>query len=515
MSLEQLQYHEQTQAEQRIVEPEQESSTFGTTISGGKTPDRATVKVVSTLSSIAGDTVDPKAAGLWEHMRDFRRSAAFPAWVALGLIAASVGVSLLELIANLFGKMRLSAWPGLTAIMLYLLLAAVQPRLFAWPRRRVLYLATIFLLTFTLASFLPLPLRPVWFIAVYGIVAHSCVAFKKRDSMQLEAAVAAGILLGMIVSGGAMLGTLGLLPLHYLPHTLLKLAVQDGLSPDKASVALEFAVWLVGLVFVHTFTRLGVQERAARLRSDTLVSELTVAQTQLRTYALRAEELATMRERERVAREIHDTLAQGLAAIKMHLETGARVFHEQPDLSYRHMQRASSLASEYLRETRASILQLRADALDGQSLPAALSTLAAAWQPGEAEADRESAADTGAAFRLDGISADDALWRTLAPSLELACYRVAQEALTNARKHGRARHAEIELSVESGELCLTVTDDGGGFDTERAPCCTANTGGFGLTGMRERVKLLNGRLDVISAPGAGTQIAAMLPVNTP
>jgi signal transduction histidine kinase len=499
MLSEQIQSLEQTRAEPRIVEVQQEARQSETAISGGKAPGGATVTAAS------------QAGGWQERLRSFWRSAAFPAWVALGLIAASVGVSLLELIANLFGRMRLSTWPGLAAIGFYLLLTVVQPRLFAWPRRRVFYLAAIFLLTSVMASFLPLALRAVWYIAVYGIVAHARVAFKKRAALLVEAAVAAGVLLGMILSGGAILGTLGLLPLHYQPRTLLDIAAKDGLSPDKAGVALEFAVWLVGLVFVHAFTGLGMQERAARLRSDTLVSELTEAQAQLRAYALRAEELATMRERERVAREIHDTLAQGLAAIQMHLETGTRVFHEQPDLSYRHMQRASSLAREYLRETRTSILQLRADALDGQPLPAALSALAASWQPCETEADHTRVVDVGAVFHLDGIGADDALWRSLALSLELACYRVAQEALTNARKHGHARRVAIELSIESGELCLTVTDDGSGFDPGRAPDCTTS-GGFGLTGMRERVKLLNGRLEVISAPGAGTQIAAMLPL---
>ncbi|MDQ2905499.1 MAG: histidine kinase [Ktedonobacteraceae bacterium] len=136
--------------------------------------------------------------------------------------------------------------------------------------------------------------------------------------------------------------------------------------------------WLAGLIFVQVFTGLGVEERAARLRSEELIKELTEVQGQLRAYAVRAEELATIRERTRVAREIHDTLAQGLAAIKMLLETGGAVFPERPELARQHMERARTLAGEHLHQARTSILALRSDALGGQPLSVALSVLAAA-----------------------------------------------------------------------------------------------------------------------------------------
>jgi len=258
-------------------------------------------------------------------------------------------------------------------------------------------------------------------------------------------------------------------------------------------------IWLGGLLFVNAFTELGTQERSARLQGEKLVAELTLAQEQLRAYALRAEELATMRERTRVAREIHDTLAQGLAAIVMHLETGGAVFHEKPSLARQHMERARKLASEHLTEARNAILELRADALEDQSLPHALATLAAVW-PGEGDGE--------ATFRMNDIAQD----AQFAPGVELACYRITQEALSNAEKHGHAEHVDIELSMEVDGLCLTVTDDGVGFDpTGIYP--PDGKGGFGIIGMRERMRLLNGRLEVISAPGAGTQVFAIIPLG--
>jgi signal transduction histidine kinase len=265
----------------------------------------------------------------------------------------------------------------------------------------------------------------------------------------------------------------------------------------------EAIVWAIGLLCLHIFTGIGVHERAARQRSELLIKELTQAQEQLRAYALRAEELATMRERTRVAREVHDTLAQGLAAIKMHLETSSKVFPETPAMAQKHLERARELAGEYLQETRTSILNLRTGVLRGRTLPVALSELVAGWRP--------AAGTHGATFCVSGSEREDAVfWQTLAPAIELSCYRIVQEALSNATRHGQAQHIDVELSMEKDELCLTITDDGVGFDpTTLVP---RQTGGFGIIGMHERLKQLGGRLEIISAPATGTQVVAMIPL---
>jgi signal transduction histidine kinase len=417
-----------------------------------------------------------------------RVNTVFPGWVVLGLVAISVSISALELFAIFSERANFHfeehfrppepfpfPLPGLGAILLFILLAVVQPRLFPWPRWRITYLTSLFFITFILGLFGPPPLRLLGYVAMYGVATHARVSFGR--------------------GGGWLVG--GVLALAFLLDVALMTWLSIGMKPP--TTLLQFGIWLGGLLFVYAFTELGTRERSARMRGEKLVAELTLAQEQLRAYALRAEELATMRERTRVAREIHDTLAQGLAAIVMHLETGGAVFHEKPSLARQHMERARKLASEHLTEARNAILELRAEALEAQSLPLALAALAAAWQ-GEG--------DGKASFRMNDIAQD----AQFAPGVELACYRITQEALSNAAKHGHAEHVDIELSMEADGLCLTVTDDGVGFDPVSI-YPPGGRGGFGIIGMRERMRLLNGRLEVISAPGAGTQVFAILPLG--
>lgn len=414
-------------------------------------------------------------------------TVAFPSWVALGLVAVSVGVSLLEyqagwraslpflsLFLNPAAQLPL---PGAGAIAQYIVLLRLQPRLLPWPQRRLPYLLAIFLLALAILALRQPSVRLLTHIAAYGVAAHARVALGKQG--------------GRLVAAALVLG--------FLPATLLAQIVPS-LHGLPGTTPLQFGIWLAGLLFVDTFTGLGVEERAARLHSEGLVQELHAAQAQLRAYAMHAEELATMRERARLAREIHDTLAQGLAAITMHLEAGAALFDGEPGRARHELERARDIARERLRETRASVLALRASALETQTLAGALAELAAAWLPWDGDGAGQ------ASFRGDTAACE----RRFHAAVELACYRVAQEALHNAARHGQARRVEVELSVEPDGLCLTVTDDGSGF--EPAAVRPRADGGFGLIGMRERVELLGGRLDVLSAPGAGTQIVAMLPL---
>jgi signal transduction histidine kinase len=420
-----------------------------------------------------------------------RNSAAFPGWVALGLVAVSVGISALEIFTiwsehwphHLDDHLRPPPaaipfpLPGIGAIVLYVILALIQPRLCPWPRWRVPYMTTIFVATLILGLFGTDPLRLLGYIAVYGVATHARVAFGRGGGWLVGSLIVLAFLLAML------LGWLGI-----------------GAKP--AATVLQFSIWLGGLLFVYAFTELGTQERSARQHGEKLVAELTLMQEQLRAYAVRAEELATMRERTRVAREIHDTLAQGLTAIVMHLETGCAVFNEKPALARQHMERARNLAGEHLQGARNSILKLRTDVLDNQPLPSALAALTEAWRPWE------GAVDDQATFRANDIPADT----QFLPAVELACYRIAQEALGNAARHGHARRVDVELSMEADGLCLTITDDGIGFDpTTIYP--HDGEGGFGIIGMRERARLLNGRLEVISAPGAGTQVFAIIPLG--
>ncbi len=374
-----------------------------------------------------------------------------------------------------------NAWVEIGGVVLYLMYTLwllLRPRAILWSHWRFTYtyLLSIFVLSLIVGSFASPLLRLFGFIVIFCVVLQARAAFGRRG-------------LWLVLS---------VLLLTALLDTVLMREV--GSETATLWTPLQLVLLLVGLAFVQTFTGLGVQERAARMRNEELVTELRTTQEQLRTYAVHAEELATMRERTRIAREIHDTLAQGLVAIKMQLETGQVLLDTSPQDARQHIEYACKLAGEHLHEARTSILELRTDALHGQSLSEALTTLVATWKP------KQITSDAGAYFHMEAPMQEIPIVPVVGPAL----YRVAQEALQNATRHGHASRVEIELSLEAEMLCLTITDDGTGFD----PATIRQSGtGFGMLGMHERMRLLKGSVDILSTPGAGTQVVAMVPIH--
>jgi signal transduction histidine kinase len=207
-------------------------------------------------------------------------------------------------------------------------------------------------------------------------------------------------------------------------------------------------------------------------------------------------------ERQRMAHEIHDTLAQGFASVIMSLSAaemsrGARDSHDEWS---RHLQEARRTARESLTEARRLVWALRPESLDRRSLPEALEMLAREWT-----------GDTGIETHVTSSGAAC----PLRPEAEVALLRAAQESLTNVRKHARARSVNITLSYIGDCVVLDVHDDGVGFDTllpGRVLLGAQDTGGFGLKAMRERIERLGGTLHVESAPGEGSTIVAELPL---
>ena len=204
--------------------------------------------------------------------------------------------------------------------------------------------------------------------------------------------------------------------------------------------------------------------------------------------------LAALEERNRIAREIHDTLAQGLAAIALHLEAAQALGEIRPEAVPPAIAAALHLARTNLDEARRSVLELRAAPLAGRTLPEALRVLAH---------------DFTTATGLPVHTLFDPNIRRLPPAVETGLYRIAQEALTNVRKHAGPAVVTLTLAHTAAGLSLTVEDTGAGFDP--AGVQPTATGGFGLTGMRERAHLLGGRLDVSSTPGAGTCLSVLIP----
>jgi len=217
-----------------------------------------------------------------------------------------------------------------------------------------------------------------------------------------------------------------------------------------------------------------------------------------------ATRLATIEERNRLAREIHDTLAQGMAAITLQLETADALASSNPERAQDAIRRALGLARKNLEEARRSVVDLRAASLQDRTLPEALEALT------------QETAQEGIEIDYHYVPANE--FPLLSPRLEAGVYRIAQEALSNAYKHAQAKHILLSLIIENDELCLYVQDDGCGFLPDEVTQVTnsltsARVEHFGLTGMSERVKLLGGTLCISSEPGAGTCVAACLPLD--
>ncbi|GAT34879.1 PAS domain S-box-containing protein [Terrimicrobium sacchariphilum] len=204
---------------------------------------------------------------------------------------------------------------------------------------------------------------------------------------------------------------------------------------------------------------------------------------------------AVISERNRLAREIHDTLAQGLTGVIVQLEAAEDARSQELDAEAgAHIARARELAAESLKEARRSVHAIRPEALSRMDLCAALADLI------EKATSRTSVRGS---VSVEGDS------RPLPKSWEDNLLRIAQEALTNVLRHSRATEFHAKLAFASGSLQLALSDNGQGFDPTQKP------DGFGLRGMRERVEAMDGSLTVESHPGTGTRIAVVLTLPSP
>ncbi len=224
-----------------------------------------------------------------------------------------------------------------------------------------------------------------------------------------------------------------------------------------------------------------------------IVEELTATRGELAAAEHAAGVLA---ERERLAREIHDTLAQGLSSIQLLLRAAERALPSRPETALGHVVHARATAVDNLAEARRFVRELSPPDLEAGSLPAALERLCAT-----------TARASGLAVhcQVSGTPAE------LPTPHEVALLRIAQSALANTVRHAGARRAELTLSYMDTEVALDVVDDGAGFDPGAPPPAADGTG-FGLAAMRARARALHGALAVESAPGEGTAVAVTLPL---
>lgn len=205
-------------------------------------------------------------------------------------------------------------------------------------------------------------------------------------------------------------------------------------------------------------------------------------------------ELGAVEERYRLAREIHDTLAQGLVAIIFQLETADSLLESTgPDNHARAVvRRALQLTRQTLEEARRSVSDLRAAPLEGRNLEEALSSLVT---------------ELSTEHDMDGsFTVQDS--RPLPPRLESGLYRIAQEALTNIARHAYAQRFSIQLNLRPDQAELVISDDGRGFDLN-----DVTKGRFGMIGLNERTRLLDGQIEIRSEPGSGTWIKVVIPMD--
>lgn len=231
-----------------------------------------------------------------------------------------------------------------------------------------------------------------------------------------------------------------------------------------------------------------------------VLSALVLAVAAWGFYQLRLRQLASrfalvLEERARMAREIHDTLAQGFVGISSQLDAVALAMPDDRSKARQYLDLARKMARHSLTEARRSVMDLRASVLEGQDLAAALHSGAQIWTAG-----------SGVEMHVDVTQSDNGLPQ----EFEQHLLRIAQEAVTNALKHADASQIWVKLNTEPHKLYLRVVDNGHGFEQDDA--FSSLGGHFGLIGMRERAERLGGELKLNSHPGEGTQVEVTVPL---
>jgi signal transduction histidine kinase len=268
-------------------------------------------------------------------------------------------------------------------------------------------------------------------------------------------------------------------------HSILGKAVV-GMQPDRVAPLLFGPIITFGLtiLFLQLFVNTVIAERQSR-------QKLALANDRLQQYALKVEELATSQERNRIAREIHDSLGHTLTVFNFHLTAALRLFHSNPSKAEALLLEVKELGDSALAAVSESVASLRHDPLAGKSLDVAIGDLVEKCQ------------------QTTGVlpSCEIHIQPDLANRYKTAIYRIVQESLTNICKYAAMTEAEIRIEQTAKSISVVISDNGRGFDLAK------NTTGFGLQGMDERVMLLSGKLEIITAPNWGCRIVAILPLE--
>lgn len=244
------------------------------------------------------------------------------------------------------------------------------------------------------------------------------------------------------------------------------------------------ALFVLALVFVLLLMNAVLSERESR-------DKLTAANEKLRQYALKIENQATLEERNRIAREIHDSLGHSLTALNLQLETANKLLNTNPEKAKDFLIRAKELGSQALKDVRESVSKMRSNPLQEQSLETSINVLIENFN------------------HSTGINPNRQIniFYSIPRDISTAIYRIIQESLTNISKYAKATEVNLEITTAATNLYLIVEDNGKGFDV------TQNTTGFGLQSMRDRTLALDGNFHIESLPGKGTKIMVDIPLS--
>ena len=337
-------------------------------------------------------------------------------------------------------------------------------------RTKILYTSLEFGLILLPASQGLFPTRPVFLLCLV-LLMRSCLIFKR---------------FGQFV-------VLGLSLLSYSALLLTK-PIELG-KPQLAQVVWDWRIsnillFSLTLIFALLLINALLSERQSREKLEKVYQELEITHQQLRQYALRIEDQATLQERNRIAREIHDGLGHTLTAQTIQINNALIFWQTKNEQALTAIKQAKQLGAEALLEVRKSVSMLRSNPLDGGSLASAIAKLLQDFKQ-----------NTG----LE-ISTNIHLLHSLPSEINTNLYRIIQESLTNIHKHAEATTVNIDLLKQEGFIRLMIEDNGKGFDP------TQNTTGFGLQGMKERMATLCGQFRLDSQLGKGCRLFVSFPL---
>lgn len=246
--------------------------------------------------------------------------------------------------------------------------------------------------------------------------------------------------------------------------------------------------FMAGQIFVIIFTQAIVDEETARLKVENLANELMRANNQLRDYAGKVEELTLTKERNRLAREIHDGLGHSLTTINMQIKASRAVMEKNAEKAKEMLDSAQKITRDALEEVRDSIFAIRTSSENSIRLEDQLKQLISHSEP----------SGIRVKFKVIGQARD------LSPKIEYTLYRTAQESLSNVLKHSRATRAWVTLDFSLPKTTrLTIRDDGIGAEQLEE--------GYGMKGLRERVHLVNGKVAFETSRGRGVSVTIEVP----